>query len=86
VTMPWGDVYMALFTGEVDAVLTSSVSGVDGKFWEVTPHFADLGFTFGYSAVTVNNDAWNKLSDDLKKVLTAPQKRWTLGKRIGRFL
>jgi len=74
VTMPWGDVYMALFTGEVDAVLTSSVSGVDGKFWEVTPHFADLGFTFGYSAVTVNNDAWNKLSDDLKKVLTAAAK------------
>ena len=71
VTMPWGDVYMALFTGEVDAVLTSSVSGVDGKFWEVTPYFTDLGFTFGYSAVTVNIDAWNKLPADLKKVLTA---------------
>lgn len=74
VTMPWGDVYMALFTGEVDAVLTSSVSGVDGKFWEVTPHFTDLGFTFGYSAVTVNTDAWNKLPDNLKKVLTATGK------------
>lgn len=71
VTMPWGDVYMALFTGEVEAVLTSSVSGVDGKFWEVTPHFADLGFTFGYSAVTVNIDAWKKLPEDLKKTLSA---------------
>lgn len=70
VTMPWGDVYMALFTGEIDAVLTSTVSGVDGKFWEVTPYFTNLGFTFGYSAVTVNLNAWNKLSDDLKKVLT----------------
>ena len=74
VTMPWGDVYMALFTGEVDAVLTSSVSGVDGKFWEVTPYFADLGFTFGYSAVTVNSNVWNKLSDDLKKILTETAK------------
>jgi len=68
-TMPWGDVYMALFTGAVDAVLTSTVSGVDGKFWEVTPHFTNLGFTFGYSAVTANMDAFNKLPDNLKTIL-----------------
>lgn len=74
VTMPWGDVYMALFTGEVDAVLTSSVSGVDGKFWEVTPFFTELGFTFGYSAVTVNTNAWNKLPEDLKTVVLAAAK------------
>jgi TRAP-type transport system periplasmic protein len=73
-TMPWGDVYMALFTGGIDAVLTSSVSGVDGKFWEVTPHFASLGFTFGYSAVTVNLAAWNKLPDATKSMLTATGK------------
>jgi len=69
ITMPWGDVYMALFTGAVDAVLTSTISGVDGKFWEVTPYFTNLGFTFGYSAVTVNLNSFNKLSDDLKAVL-----------------
>lgn len=74
VTMPWGDVYMALFTGEVDAVLTSSVSGVDGKFWEVTPHFTALGFTFGYSAVTANMNAWNKLPEELKATLLAAGK------------
>lgn len=69
IAMPWGDVYMALFTGTVDAVLTSTVSGMDGKFWEVTPYFTDLGFTYGYSAVTVNISSFNKLSDDLKAVL-----------------
>ncbi len=69
ITMPWGDVYMALFTGAVDAVLTSTISGVDGKFWEVTPYFTNLGFTFGYSAVTVNLNSFNKLSEDLKAVL-----------------
>jgi TRAP-type C4-dicarboxylate transport system substrate-binding protein len=46
------------------------VSGVDGKFWEATPHFANLGFTFGYSAVTVNMNTWNKVPEDLKKVLS----------------
>lgn len=69
ITMPWGDVYMALFTGAVDAVLTSTISGVDGKFWEITPYFTNLGFTFGYSAVTVNLNSFNKLPDDLKTVL-----------------
>ncbi|MBP1724311.1 MAG: C4-dicarboxylate transporter, substrate-binding protein [Deltaproteobacteria bacterium] len=69
-TMPWGDVYMALFTGAIDAVLTSTVSGVDGKFWEVTPYFANLGFTFGYSAVTVNQNSFNKQPDKIKTALT----------------
>lgn len=69
ISMPWGDVYMALFTGAVDAVLTSTISGVDGKFWEVTPYFTDLGFTFGYSAVTVNLNSFNKLTEDLRNVL-----------------
>ena len=68
-TMPWGDVYMALFTGGIDAVLTSTVSGVDGKFWEVTPYFANLGFTFGYSAVTVNQNSFNKQPDKIKTAL-----------------
>lgn len=69
VSMPWGDVYMAMSTGAIDALLTSSVSGADGKFWEVMSHFTNLGFTFGYSAVTVNLNAWNKLSDKDKAII-----------------
>lgn len=68
-SMPWGDVYMAMSTGAIDALLTSSVSGADGKFWEVMSHFTNLGFTFGYSAVTVNLNAWNKLSDKDKAII-----------------
>ena len=69
ITMPWGDVYMALATGAIDAVITSTVSGADGKFWEVIPYFTDLGFTFGFSAVTVNLDAWERLPDDIKVIV-----------------
>lgn len=65
-TMPWGDVYMALSTGAIDGVLTSAVSGKDGKFWEIMSHFTNIGFTFGYSAVTVNLDSWNKLSPEVR--------------------
>jgi TRAP-type transport system periplasmic protein len=69
VSMPWGDVYMAMSTGAIDALLTSSVSGADGKFWEVMSHFTSLGFTFGYSAVTVNQKTWDKLADKDKLVM-----------------
>jgi TRAP-type transport system periplasmic protein len=66
VSLPWGDVYMAMSTGSIDALLTSSVSGADGKFWEVMDHFTDLGFTFGYSAVTVNMNVWKALPADIR--------------------
>ena len=69
VSMPWGDVYMAMSTGAIDALLTSSISGADGKFWEVMSHFTDLGLTFGYSAVTVNLKAWNRIPDKTKLIL-----------------
>lgn len=69
VSMPWGDVYMAMSTGAIDALITSTTSGADGKFWEVMKHFTRLGFTFGYSAVTVNKKAWAGLTDQQKKII-----------------
>ena len=50
VSMPWGDVYMAMSTGAIDAVITSSTSGADGKFWEVMKYFTRLNFSFGCNA------------------------------------
>ncbi len=69
VSMPWGDVYMAMSTGAIDAVITSTTSGADGKFWEVMKYYTRLNFTFGYSAVTANKNAWAKLPEDVKKVV-----------------
>ena len=62
VSLPWGDVYMAMSTGAIDALITSSTSGADGKFWEVMKYFTRLNFTFGYSAVTVNKKSLARLS------------------------
>ena len=71
VSMPWGDVYMAMSTGAIDALITSTTSGADGKFWEVMKHFTRLNFTFGYSAVTVNAKAWASLSPEQQKTISA---------------
>ena len=74
VSLPWGDVYMAMSTGAIDALITSSTSGADGKFWEVMKYFTRLNFTFGYSAVTVNKKSLARLSAKEKEVLFATAK------------
>ena len=71
VSMPWGDVYMAMSTGAIEALITSTTSGADGKFWEVMKHFTQLNFTFGYSAITVNKKTWAGLTDQQRDVIVA---------------
>ena len=39
VQIPWGETVPALASGAVVGVTTSSVSGVDGKFWEFLKYF-----------------------------------------------
>lgn len=60
-SLPWGDVYSALSTGLIDSVLTSSVSGVDGKFWEVMKHFTKTNYAYPLNMMTMNLDYWNAL-------------------------
>jgi len=67
--IPWGEVYAALAAGLMDSVITSTVSGVDGRLWEVTPYFHRLEFAHPVNMVTVNLDAWNALPADLQAIV-----------------
>lgn len=67
--LPWGEVYAALAAGLMDSVITSTVSGVDGRLWEVTPYFHRLEFAHPVNMVTVNLDAWNALPGDLQVIV-----------------
>ncbi len=69
VSMPWGDVYMAMSAGSIDALITSTTSGAEGKFWEVMKHFTRLNFTMGFSAVTVNNASFAALSEPARQAM-----------------
>ncbi len=64
VALPWGEVYSALRTGLVNAVVTSSASGKDGKFWEILTNFTKINYAYPLQAVTINLDYWNSLSKD----------------------
>lgn len=60
--MPWGEVVPSLAAGTIEGVTTSSSSGVDGSFWEFLDHMNTFNWQASSNIVTVNLDAWNKLS------------------------
>jgi len=69
VALPWGEVYSALSTGLVNAVVTSSESGKNGKLWEVLNNFTKIGYAYPLQAVTINLDYWKSLSKSQKNAM-----------------
>jgi TRAP-type C4-dicarboxylate transport system substrate-binding protein len=70
VQIPWGETVPALASGAVVGVTTSSVSGVDGKFWEFLKVFYRTNHVWSSQIVTINNDTWKKISPAHQKAIT----------------
>jgi TRAP-type C4-dicarboxylate transport system substrate-binding protein len=72
VQLPWADVVPSLSSGVITAVMTSSTSAVDGKFWETLKFAYRTNHIWGSNILTVNRDALKKLSPaDQEVVLKA---------------
>ena len=69
VAMPWGELIPALASGRVDGVATSATSAVDGKFWEFLKYIYPTNHTWGSNMVTINLDAWNKLTPEQQSAI-----------------
>jgi TRAP-type C4-dicarboxylate transport system substrate-binding protein len=69
VLIPWGETIPALASGAVAGVSTSSVSGVDGKFWEFLIYVYPTNHTWSCQMVNVNNDTWKKFSPAQQKAI-----------------
>ena len=67
--IPFSELYTALSTGLINSVLTSSQTGVDASLWEVTNDFTRIGYAFPLNMVTVNLDAFNRLSESEQNAL-----------------
>jgi len=83
VTLAWGEVYTSLATGVVDANVGSQITDFrDAKLHEVAKWFFPLPIA-GYQAapIIVNMKAWNKLSDDLKAIVTSAADTFALDMR-----
>ncbi len=69
--MPWPDVVAALSTHALDAVSTSPTSAVDGSFWEFLGHATLLHWQMNSFMLTVNLDAWHRISDEHRIAIEA---------------
>lgn len=69
IQMPWGEVVPGLATGTIDAVTTSSSSGVDGSFWEFLGYMNRFNWQGSAIMVNVNLDAWNALSQEHREAI-----------------
>ncbi|WP_395541185.1 TRAP transporter substrate-binding protein [Neotabrizicola sp. sgz301269] len=66
IQMPWGEVVPSLAAGTIKGVTTSSSSGVDGSFWEFTPHMNTFNWQASSNIMSVNLDAWNALPQETR--------------------
>ena len=72
--LPFSEVYSSLATGLIDAVITSTSTAVDGKFWEVLKYFQRFNITIATDMVNVNLRAFNKLDKKSQDALIAAGK------------
>ena len=68
-TVSWGEAYLALRQGVVEGI-SVDISGImEMKFYEVAPYIIFINTEFAYTNVLINEKAYQKLPDDLRKIL-----------------
>ncbi|WP_316237769.1 TRAP transporter substrate-binding protein [Bradyrhizobium sp. SZCCHNR1015] len=70
VMIPWGETIPALASGAVAGVSTSSVSGVDGKFWEFLKYVYPTNHVWSSQMLNVNLDSWKALTPEQQKTVS----------------
>lgn len=69
VSVPWGEAYMALSQGIVDA-LESPLGSIYGmKFYEAAKNISLTNHLFSLYVMTINESSYQKLSEDLQQIL-----------------
>jgi len=69
VQLPWVDTRPALASGAAAGAVTSSVSAVNGRFWEVLACLYRTNHAWDSQVVTINNDAWGKIAPAHRKAI-----------------
>ncbi len=65
----WAELYPAVQRGIVDGLLTAAVAIESAKLYEVAPHFLKIDGPVAHIYITVNSDAWSKLSPGQQKTV-----------------
>ena len=75
VTIQQAEVTQAFATGKVNAMMTSSATGVDTKAWEQIKYFYDTQACMPKNMVIVNKASFNKLDKATQKILVEEAKK-----------
>ena len=79
------DLPKAIESGQVDAMLTSSTTGVDSQAWKAMGYFLDLRAWIPKNMVCVSESIWKTLSPDARNaVLEAAKQAETRGWQMAR--
>jgi TRAP-type C4-dicarboxylate transport system substrate-binding protein len=71
VVTPSSEVYLALQRGVFDGTITNAQGGmVPRKWYEVTRYVTEVPLAHLAFAIAINQDTWNKLSQEQKNLLT----------------
>lgn len=69
VTIQVPEIAQAFRTGTLDAMITSSATGIDSQAWDYLTHFYDVQAFLPQNVVVVNKAAYDALTPDVKKAL-----------------
>lgn len=61
---------LAFASGMAEAMFTSAQSGVDSQAWDYVKYFTDVGGMRNRTLIVANTPAYNRLSNDIKRVFT----------------
>ena len=89
VDVPMIQVGQALADGRIDAMITSAVTGVEGRVWTGLKYFYPVNAWFPKNLLMVRADAFDKLDAAPRRVLTlaaeaAEQRGWQLSEQAAR--
>ncbi len=68
VSMPGGEVYMALERGVIDAVMTNIGYATDNKFYEVTDYHIDFPLSGGMTMIAMSRNSYDSLPSDIQAI------------------
>ncbi|HTR83496.1 MAG TPA: TRAP transporter substrate-binding protein [Reyranella sp.] len=82
VNLSFSETMPRLGDGSLDAVLSSGDGGAGQKLWQHLPHFAEIGYAVPLSFATLNYNAYQRLSPNLRgavdrAALATQYDRWT---------
>jgi TRAP-type C4-dicarboxylate transport system substrate-binding protein len=80
VVVPAADIAQAFSTNLIDSMITSTATGVSVQSWDFVKHFLDAQVWHGTLQIVINQQVYQSLSPEVKKVIVQAGER--AGKRV----